>query len=93
MDDTQMNHMNKEIRIVRKRKKMKDRETGNKREMDRNPQGLRWSTQRKRETERHEDTEKEHGQMDRCKDEECKKRKDGWINAWIKDKSLNKEKK
>lgn len=51
MDDTQINYMNKEIRIVRKRKKMKDRETGNKREMDRNPQGLRWSTQRKRETE------------------------------------------
>lgn len=53
MDDTQINYLNKEIGIVRKRKKMKDRETGNKRKMGRNPQGLRWSTQRKRETERY----------------------------------------
>lgn len=43
-------------------------------------------SEKERDREIHEDTEKEHGWMDGSKDEECKKWKDGWINAWIKDK-------
>lgn len=41
-------------------------------------------TEKERDKEIHEDTEKEHGWMDRQKYEECEKWIDGWINAWKK---------